>query len=675
MKARIILTAILLMAAGVMTRAESTISLSAYAGTVIIADGQTLTDGSALYTDTLNDGQKAYIAGKTLRRAPDDVSYIDENGQVQTCSDYTLLSDPAILVDGTIGTDDQDTWYVAAGDYTLDHNGLVALGHVHLILCDDATFTVSGSDYGIMASSLTIYGQSVGTGRLVASAYDESNADGAIIHSDALTINGGSVSTSSVSGGGIMGGSSRSSLTINGGIVNAAGADYGIYSNGEITLGWTRSTDSIYASKYSGYATIRIKKGQAFSNGTETLSGTITDLSILSGKTLVPITIDVAYIDTDGSTKYCTEYTLITSDRYEYGTSGVEAWYVVSGDVEISDFLQFNGNANIILCDGSHLNCPDGYIVNNANLCIYAQSGGTGRIDVSFSAMGEAILVDDFTLNGGIVNAICTTTWSAGYGIHASGSVTINGGGLTATCPAAEDGYGILAYGNIVINGGNVTASGSSSGITGASANSTITLGWSKPTDSIYASKYVATSISVKSGQAFTDGTNTYTNSLNSDQIYDMAGKTLRPLPMGGDASASLMAHQATLEGESCYWASFYHASWNYRLPEGAQAFIMKSNQALYRIGDGTIIPAGCAVVIMADKSALTLTATTDAPMGVSEGLLEANVLRGLSTNTAKNSVITPGQKVYVLSHASAALFFRPLNGNIVPAHKAFYVK
>ena len=408
--------------------ASDRIYASRYAcSTLSIADGQTLIDDMAFgYTGTLTSEQIAAIAGKTLRKAVGAVPYIDADGTEKYCTEYTILSDDTIPINGydwgTIGTDSQDTWYVAASNYTFNHRELDALGHVHLILCDGATFTVSGNYYGIDAEDLTIYGQSEGTGSLVASTTDTYGAQGPIYYSGALTINGGNVSTSSVSGDGIMGGD----ITINGGNVNATGASDGIYCYGNITLGWTKLSDRITASSYKCFGTF-----------------------------------------------------------------------------------------------------------------------------------------------------------------------------------------------------------------------------------------------SIKSGQAFTDGANIYEagDPLNPEQIAAIAGNTLRPSPYGGDASATLTAHQATLAGQTRYWTTFYHPTWNYILPGGAQAFYMGSDHALYRIGDGSVIPAGCAVVIMADKASVQLVATTDTAPTVT-----GNILQGTSAAT------TAPTGAYVMSKVEDTFGFFQFTGEI-PANKAFYVQ
>lgn len=663
--------------------AADRIYASSYSGTVVIATGQTLTDGNSAhsYSGTLISEQIAAIAGKTLMKALGPVSYMDENGTEQTCTEYTILSDGTIPIDGNdrgnIGTSNQDTWYVASGNYFFsNHFALKANGHVHLILSDGATFTVSCSNYGIYGSSLTIYGQSEGTGSLVASTTAANNAQGAIDFSGALTINGGNVSTSSVSGFGIYG-HSGSTLTINGGNVNAICATYGINGyNGDIILGWTRATDRIYASSYGSSGTIRIKDGQAFSNGTEILSGTITDMSKLDGKTLVPATNAIVYIDADGSKKYCTEYTAITNSEGDQtlGTDGETNWYVVSGDVTIGGKLRFvNSHSHIVICDGAKLTINvsgKDALKGDDDITFYGQTLGDGTInatgDYSIIAYGHV------TINGGIINA------TGGSGIYTSHGVTINDGNVNATGTSK---YGIYTSHSVTINGGNVNATGTEKGIYSGSA---ITLGWTKPTDRITANSYYCNgTISIKSGQAFTDGIEDLSGAITDMSKLD--GKTLRPSPVGDDWSATLTAHKARLYGEEYYWTTFYHATWNYHLPVGVQAFIMKSDKVLYRIGDGTIVPAGCAVVIMADDAivepvdsvtgTITLTATNDAPVGISAGLLEANILRGVSTATA-SSILAGSKQLYVLGGTgSGNLTFLRFSGSTVPAGNAFYVK
>lgn len=197
------------------TTVDDRITASSYAcATLTIADGQTLTDGYSAntYTGTLTDEQKAAIAGKTMMKALGDVSYIDENGETQTCSNYQILSDGVFISDNIIGNTLLDTWYVASGNYTFNATYLQTYGRVHIILCDGANFTVNGSgSYGIYAyNKLSIYGQSQDTGTLTVNV---ANASGKALYVD------------------------YGNLGVNGGVVNANGGDYGIYiKNGNLTV-------------------------------------------------------------------------------------------------------------------------------------------------------------------------------------------------------------------------------------------------------------------------------------------------------------------------------------------------------------------------------------------------------------------------------------------------------
>ena len=261
---------------------------SRYNGTVVVADGQTLTDGNSAhtYTGTLTDNQKAAIRGRTMMKALGDVSYIDENGLAQTCSEYKILSDgilsPTLY---TIGKTGYDTWYVASGNYTFNTTQLNTQGHVHLILCDGANFTVNGNNFGINAADdLTIYGQSQGTGTLTANV---ENASGKALYvsSGNLVVNGGVVSANGGEYGIYV---NNGNLTVGGGSINATGTTSGIHVRGNLTLGWTSTSDYITASSYSCTGTISIKDNQFFHNGTQVLGGIIGDLSELNGKTLTP---------------------------------------------------------------------------------------------------------------------------------------------------------------------------------------------------------------------------------------------------------------------------------------------------------------------------------------------------------------------------------------------------
>ena len=208
---------------------------TSYYGTVVVADGQTLTDGNSAHTyiGTLTDTQKKAIKKKTMMKALGDVSYIDENGQEQICNNYKILSD-GFLTATFIGETDQDTWYVASGNYTFNATYLETLGRVHIILCDGANFTVNGSDnYGIYATdNLSIYGQSQDTGTLTVNV---ANASGKALYVDNgnLVVNGGVVSAHGGEYGIYI---DKGNLTVNGGSINCSD-NKGLYVNGDALMG------------------------------------------------------------------------------------------------------------------------------------------------------------------------------------------------------------------------------------------------------------------------------------------------------------------------------------------------------------------------------------------------------------------------------------------------------
>ncbi len=142
-------------------------------------------------------------------------------------------------------------------------------------------------------------------------------------------------------------------------------------------------------------------------------------------------------------------------------------------------------------------------------------------------------------------------------------------------------------------------------------------------------------------------------------------------------SDVQLTLNRASLNGVTKYWGTFY-ATTAYQLPEGAQAFYMKSDKSLYMVGtDGTVIPAGEAVVVMSDgdltESSITLTLT---PM-TAEITVTGNFLQGKASATPVSSLsIESGKSVYVLSaDTDGNLGFFVFSGTEIPANKAYYVE
>ena len=361
------------------------------------------------------------------------------------------------------------------------------------------------------------------------------------------------------------------------------------------------------------------------------------------------------YIDADG-TEQTHAVSLLSSSEETVTKPG--GWYVVIGDVTLNKGLEFSDAAHLILADGASLSV----IHNNTDACnniailatdlnIYGQTLGTGTLDVS-----------SYNNDG---NSSYFPTGA--YGIKATGSITLCGGLVNASASGPENAkrlycYAIFANGVRIIRGNlNVNTLDITDGIL---------LDWRLPTDriclTITALSPGSFTVSVAEGKALWNGTEVLSGALG---IIQFNGITLIPYTNAGETTRTLTAHQATFAGQTRYWTTFYHPYWNFLLPSGAQAFIMKSDHALYRIGDGSLIPADCAVVIMAESASIEATVSgADAPS------VDGNILQGTSTATAASTLVSGTQKVHVMGLVSNTFGFFEYSGEI-PAHKAFYVK
>ena len=167
-------------------------------------------------------------------------------------------------------------------------------------------------------------------------------------------------------------------------------------------------------------------------------------------------------------------------------------------------------------------------------------------------------------------------------------------------------------------------------------------------------------------GKTFTeglDGNGSRANFVSNIDDLEVVTTTSGELALG----ISITAHPANFNGVTKYWATFYHNSIRiiYRLPEGSQAFYMKSDNVLYLLGNGDLIPAECAVIIMSDTDKIGLYRLNSNELENSPDQPDDNKLRG--TNSPKNV-----SDVYVLSEVEGVFGFYKFTGEI-PAHKAYY--
>jgi len=161
----------------------------------------------------------------------------------------------------------------------------------------------------------------------------------------------------------------------------------------------------------------------------------------------------VQYIDSDGTTKYCSSYTIISNEN---DLSNLPAgWYVVKGNTVITKQITFaNGTSNIILTDGSNFTSTLNGQVNlicfqNTSLNIYAQSTNTGIMGTATFKSGDNISSPqnaismyggDLTIIGGKIYAYGGSPYTDSYGLG------------YASCSA------INLYGSLILNGGHLYA-------------------------------------------------------------------------------------------------------------------------------------------------------------------------------------------------------------------------
>ena len=192
---------------------------------------------------------------------------VSSEEKTKPAGEYTVIDDDTTTWNGS--------WYVVTDNVTISSRVTVT-GDVCLILQDGYTLTVNGGINVAEGNSLTIYGQTAGTGELVAQNPDNDNAG--IGGNDegtggTVTIHGGNVTaTGGINGAGIGGGDGRGepgapasggdggNVTIYGGTVTATGGTGGAGigggqqgAGGMITIsGGTVTATSNYAAGIGG---------------------------------------------------------------------------------------------------------------------------------------------------------------------------------------------------------------------------------------------------------------------------------------------------------------------------------------------------------------------------------------------------------------------------------------
>ena len=208
------------------------------------------------------------------------VSYIDADGQ--PASHNAIALDETM---NTLGQYGEETWYFVGADISYSDE-IDCYGIVNIILADGYTMTVNSGSNGIYGSNgtLTIYGQTLGTGTLNATGTNY----GIFHYSGSVVICGGTVNATATNGIGIY---TDGIVTINGGTVNATGNNnYGIVAYGDVTItgGQVTATGENGAGifTYGGNITLGCTNASDFIKATSYCPGFDKSVNIASGQTL-----------------------------------------------------------------------------------------------------------------------------------------------------------------------------------------------------------------------------------------------------------------------------------------------------------------------------------------------------------------------------------------------------
>jgi hypothetical protein len=195
---------------------------------------------------------------------------------------------------------------------------------------------------------------------------------------------------------------------------------------------------------------------------------------------------DVPYFDPTAGTAGAEEIALSATDITSCPTTALtDGWYLVSGNINCTNGIIISGDVTLILADGSSLTVTGASnqagigVVTGNSLTIYAQSTGSsmGKLDATGEqppgSPGAGIGGNDMnsagsiTINGGDITAFGGNSAGIGGGRFASGGeITINGGKVTATgeYAAGIGGGSSGSGGQITITGGEVMATGGNGG-------------------------------------------------------------------------------------------------------------------------------------------------------------------------------------------------------------------
>ena len=342
--------------------------------------------------------------------AETETIYLDETGTTHTVTATVVTEEDSAWSDTTNG------WYVVQGNVYLA-NRVTVTGDARLILENNAELNAL---FGIQlegGNTLTIYAQSTGEtmGKLMANGGASGNAgiggnSFSADNSGALTINGGTVTATSLGGAGIGSGASASgdvgAVTINGGTVTAtgyargAGIGSGAGATGEAGT-VTINGGTVTAESTADGAGIGSGGGGAGGADVTIAGGTVTATSLGGG----------AGIDAGSNQTVTISGGLVTATAAGTGSSGIRG-KLATGE---------NGNAVIFASsieDDGLQEQWEGLIFNNTEGAVYGDS---------YTLAQDLEIPEDYTLTIGDGQ---TLTIPQNVTLTNNGTIVVDGGTL-----------------------------------------------------------------------------------------------------------------------------------------------------------------------------------------------------------------------------------------------------
>ena len=378
----------------------------------------------------------------TASVSAETATYIDADGIEQT-------ADNAVVVTSSTTTFTDGGWYVVNGAVT---TGMITVnGTANLILADGATLKSTGTakyDPGIKVTSgntLVIYGQSAGTGALVASGNESKCAGiggGSVNNAGqacgTVKIYGGNIEATGVKGAAGIGGGAGGSSSGSGG----AGGTVEIY-GGTVTA----TAGAVNGSSYGAGI------GGGVANNTRASNGTLT---VAKGMTVVAGTDagSATARTPDAQTGAVTISTSGTADRYFKITAPTALTQTVSdlGEIEQGAEQSWNlagmleGNVTPYVFSGE---VPSGFSFTEAGVLTLGDAKGgvyTNRLTVAGSAAPRLSKPVEFTWTVTVLSAPKTITYYDGENVLDLAPASYRPG-IGATLPTlTNEGYDFLGW-------------------------------------------------------------------------------------------------------------------------------------------------------------------------------------------------------------------------------------